>query len=661
MTDRLVAVVGPFSGPRATWGELLRAAATPTPDVRWEWHDDRGDAETARSLAERIAGSDRFDAVIGHFNSLGALAALPVYASAGLPLILPLSTRTGLLDAHPGAALRWCPDDSAQIDRVCRAARSDGHRVLVIAHDGSPNGRGLAGEFAAHPDPSPPLRLIGDEVITVPADAGIVVCGTHVGVAGHLRALRAANPTSACYVTDDCAVAEFARLVGAEGRGTSVISMRGGAAGRVRSAFTALISALTASVTRSRLLDEIRTASGLGFTATGELSRAAMRDLWDVVPVSASPPIGDPRARDRVVVVGAGVVGALTAARLAESGLEVSVVSGDDDTSATHYSGGLLRAYAGCPDQRRLATRSMTDFWTRQRDDVHRVGSVTVLGPDVDPTPDLGPLLDAGLRVEVLSGAEITRRWPGVTVAPDAVAVWEPDAGYATAPRVTAAAINRALRHGARVERALVRALRPTDDGVELVRDHSVDQADAVVLAAGTGTADLLAGLPDSVRFDPGALRTKRIRYAFFDTGGLDLPTVDDPTTGLWGRPTVEGPFAGAYLTGRPVDEWDVPATGGDQVSPEEVEHLRELAVRRWPWLITASCVGGRFGTDVHRRAGPLITGIPGTRIIVATGFSGAGFKTAPAVAERVSTLVRTVLAGESREVTCPPRTRSTT
>ena len=75
-----VAVVGPFSGPRAAWGRLLRdsAAHEAHPWLHWDFHDDRGDGPVGESVAAAVVAHGGYDAVIGHFNSGGAALAQPI-------------------------------------------------------------------------------------------------------------------------------------------------------------------------------------------------------------------------------------------------------------------------------------------------------------------------------------------------------------------------------------------------------------------------------------------------------------------------------------------------------------------------------------------------------------------------------------------------------
>ena len=134
-----IALVAPFAGPRAEWGELLTDSvrALPYAQVEWVWFDDRGEAATAAERAAEIADDGGFAAVVGHFNSAGAAEVLAAYHEAGLVLLLPLATAPGLLRGRPNLALRLCPSDEGQAAAIVRAGRSGGAVRMSVLDDGS--------------------------------------------------------------------------------------------------------------------------------------------------------------------------------------------------------------------------------------------------------------------------------------------------------------------------------------------------------------------------------------------------------------------------------------------------------------------------------------------------------------------------------------------
>ncbi|MFD7323667.1 FAD-dependent oxidoreductase [Streptomyces sp. NPDC059875] len=752
------AVVGPFSGPRAAWGEHLERAAALHGAVNWELYDDRGEAETARQIAEAVVAEGRHTLVIGHFNSAGARAALPVYRKGGLPVLLPLATTPDLLADSAGTVLRWCPDDRAQATDLLRAVGAAGHTRIAVTHDGTAYGEGLArlvrdawplvarepgpaadagpggggGRVPTGPGGSDGVPLQGavgsmrrfglavgspagvpagpvvsdgsgpatgavpgvgplatgvttgvagsvagplpsvpaPDIVSEPgADAAaltaLVVCGTHGGAARVGREWREAGFGGELYFTDDCAVDEFSELLGDANRGARVARMRGGPETHVMAAFAAATQALTEDPERTGrvLLAAVRAHADRAFTALGEPVEGSVG--WDFVPVPAPvaasvSPAGGHRGRAYdVIVVGAGVVGAATAAVLARQGARVALVAPMDGRRdhATAWSGGLVRAFEADPYLRGLALRSHQLAWGPAALAPGPYGFVPtgslVLcgGADLDQAEKgVAELNGAGVPAELLAPEVLRERFPGLAVDGVTAAVWEPEGGYADPPRTARVYRDRALAHGARLLPARVRELvaPPGADRVRvLLEPGGPVEALAVVLAAGSGTG-AIAGHRLS---GSDAGRTKSIRYGFFhhpDTAGL--PTVVDMVTGVWGRPQVTGEAAGGYMAGRPVDEWDVPAGGDDTLTDEHVAYIRQGAAERWPWLADPATrfLGGRQGVDLYTPHSLPHLGRErsDSRIVLATGWSGAGFKTAPAAAELAAAEALDVLAG---------------
>lgn len=637
-SDTRVAVVGPFSGPRAAWGDLLLRAVRRhrQPGVVWEPLDDAGDAEVAHRVATTVVADGGYRAVVGHFNSLGAAAALPVYRAAGIPLLLPLSTATGLLADGLGGALRWCAEDRGQL-----LALAEESPTPWVTDDGSANGRHLSAEL---------LGLTGT-ALADPADCAdcpgpVVVCGTHHGAATTGVALRAAGYRGRLLFPDDCAVPEFADLLG-DDPDARVARLAGGAAACVEEAFAALTGALVADPhsAGADLLDLVRAHSGVSHTASGDpvgrgWELVGVESLRGTHELAVAPAHGTPELD--ALVVGTGIVGCATAAALASSGRRIALIGpGPDAPSATRISGGLIRAYEPSEAVRELAIRAYRLRW--QRDGTgpfgfRRTGSLVLLGPGDVAEAERGVehLRDGGVEARLISAAEVRRRWPDLAVDDVTAAVFEPGGGYTTSLATASAYRADAVRRGVLPWYGRVHGVRPGPAGVLAETSWGPVHTRTVVVATGSSIPDLRdrAGAPIGPR-----ARVKRIRYAWFDRGGRVLPAVADLVTGMWGRPNLAGD---SFLTGRPVDEWDVPASGGDELTTEQAEFIRAGAATRWPWLATADYLGGRFGADLYGDGGPLHGAVCADLPVVAAGvFSGGGVKAAPAAAEQVAAVIR--------------------
>ena len=290
-----VAIVGPFSGPRAAWGRLLTdAIGLADRGVRWVLRDDRGDPCQAQRRADEIVLDGGYSAVLGHFNSHGARAALPRYRDAGIACMLPLATAPGLTSLADGLVLRWCCTDEAQAGALLRALAAAGHASVDVVTDGTAQMEALAGELLTAGVERVSARVLRRDRPPHKKAGAVVVVAAHHEAATMARELRTRGFRGQLAFTDDCAVAEFAGLAGEAAAGALVTVQPGGAASRVNLAITALAAALTAdpSLTGRRLVAAVRERAAaftpaVAFTPAGEVAS----DGWTVrqLPEPAAP------------------------------------------------------------------------------------------------------------------------------------------------------------------------------------------------------------------------------------------------------------------------------------------------------------------------------------------------------------------------------------
>lgn len=99
-----VAVAGPFTGSGAAFGEMIKrgtqlkakeineAGGINGMTLKLVFKDDAGKPKDASNVANQIADSRRFLAVVGHFNSSCSIAGRPIYKDAGIVELSPGST-----------------------------------------------------------------------------------------------------------------------------------------------------------------------------------------------------------------------------------------------------------------------------------------------------------------------------------------------------------------------------------------------------------------------------------------------------------------------------------------------------------------------------------------------------------------------------------------
>jgi monomeric sarcosine oxidase len=101
-----------------------------------------------------------------------------------------------------------------------------------------------------------------------------------------------------------------------------------------------------------------------------------------------------------------------------------------------------------------------------------------------------------GLAVQQLTAAEVAQQYPGFAVPPDAVAVYERDAGYLLVEDCIEAHLQQAVKLGARIQcDTVVRQWHA--DGPQFIVQCSAETftADRLVIAAGAWASELLADL----------------------------------------------------------------------------------------------------------------------------------------------------------------------
>ncbi|MER7760476.1 hypothetical protein [Streptomyces sp. NPDC097619] len=167
-----VAVVAPLTGPRAAWGAVLlgrlEALRATRPEVAdWRVHD-----ETRGEVADVSGGG--YAAVVGHADPAGAERAVPRYAAAGLPCLLPF-VRPGAGAEGLAGVLSWAPDGAGAARAAVEAAAGLGARRVRILHDAEPPWQGPAREVAER------AAAAGLVPVPVPAPGGGAPAGAGEG------------------------------------------------------------------------------------------------------------------------------------------------------------------------------------------------------------------------------------------------------------------------------------------------------------------------------------------------------------------------------------------------------------------------------------------------------------------------------------------------
>jgi sarcosine oxidase len=350
-----------------------------------------------------------------------------------------------------------------------------------------------------------------------------------------------------------------------------------------------------------------------------------------------------------VVIVGGGVMGAATAWQLAARGRDVVLLErfGAGHTSgASHGASRIYRqTYTDAPYVR-LAVEALR-LW-RDVEAESGAGLLTITGGIDHGDPErLGPLADSlrthGIAHEWLGPAEAEQRWPGMRF--DGPVLYQPDrSGRIHADHAVAALTAAAIGRGAQVHRN-TRVTRIQVRGEDLVRvdteDGAVVRARRAVVTAGAWTAGLLGDLVAGGLVALPPLRVTQEQPAYFPFSGTNpcIPHVADWPTFIH-HTDAGGNDDGVYGLADPCGDVKVGFHGvGPECDPDRRTFLPEPAqlhllqeyVRTWlpgldhahPEPISCTYTSTPDSSFVLERTGPLVVG---------AGFSGHGFKFAPAI-----------------------------
>jgi sarcosine oxidase subunit beta len=257
-----------------------------------------------------------------------------------------------------------------------------------------------------------------------------------------------------------------------------------------------------------------------------------------------------------------------------------------------------------------------------------------------------------GVDTQIVSAAELHRREPHTFIDDVALAAIEPHSGYADPVATTEALAAAAKRHGAEflTNQPVARIMDRSGRAAGIVdRAGRVHEADAVCVVAGPWTDALLA--PFGVRI---GIRCERAQIAFFKRDPeLRHCVYIDTIAGSYFRPHRDD------LTLAGLGEWKPEAEANpddfrESNDEEFVAAVRSRLASRIPAMAGAAYSQGHAGIyDVSPDGRAVMGPVPGVAgLFVAAGFSGTGFKTAPAVGASMAELI---LTGTSTTVDLTP------
>jgi len=371
-------------------------------------------------------------------------------------------------------------------------------------------------------------------------------------------------------------------------------------------------------------------------------------------------------AKPEIIVVGAGVVGCSLAFHLARSGARVTVFdkAGEVCAGMSARSGALLRMHYTFAPEAEVAWKSLGYFanWEAMvgRDaERHgcgfvRTGFAIVVGPpNVEKLrANIAMMRAVGIDTSVVEPAELQSLEPAINVDDVALAAYEPQSGYADPVATTRSMAEAAARHGAAFKLGVpIGAIETASGRIRSVVDAAGIRyaADAVCVAAGPWTDRLLKPLGAAI-----GIRAERAQIASFKRPStLKHCGCIDTISGSYFRP--QGDAETLIGLGDVKAEYEPdPDSFREDNDADFVTEVAERLAHRVPAMAGAGYSRGHAGIyDVSPDSRAVIGPVPEVGgLYVAAGFSGTGFKTAPAV---VAAMAELILAGRSVTVDLRP------
>jgi sarcosine oxidase subunit beta len=341
-----------------------------------------------------------------------------------------------------------------------------------------------------------------------------------------------------------------------------------------------------------------------------------------------------------VVVVGGGVHGASAAYHLARrrAGRVVLVERKFLASGPTGRSSALVRRFYAMDFLTRTGNASADVFqrWAEQigggDPGFRQVGILWLAGPDraANLEENVRRARTLGVRVNLLTPAELKALVPAMAVDDLAVAAHEPESGYADAASTTNALAASARELGATiVQHVPVESLLVSGGRAIGVRTAAGEiHAPAVVVCAGLWAPALLAPLGIKVPVAP-----KRHQMCFFrrPPDFAVHPGIIDRPSGTYMRPETGNLTIFGVSSYPEIVDPDQYNEGAD---PQEVLRNAELIATRFPVMEHGLSMGGYSGVyDVTPDHEPVLGPIAEYQGLHADfGWSGHGFKHSPAI-----------------------------
>jgi sarcosine oxidase subunit beta len=357
-----------------------------------------------------------------------------------------------------------------------------------------------------------------------------------------------------------------------------------------------------------------------------------------------------PAKASDAIVIGAGVQGAALAFHLARRGVKVTVLErGTFGGGATGRSSGLVRMHYDVEPESRLAWASFRYFrdWPEivgGECGFTRTGFLKFVAPAFrdELRANVGMQQRIGIPTFLVSAADVRRLAPMIEIAEDDQAAFEPESGYADPTATTAGFLSAARDMGAHLAQGHNVTEVTTKDGrVTGVRAGDEAYPSAIVIDAAGAWAGEIARLVGLEL--PLQVWRHDVAYISRSAGGASVhPTVIDDANAMYFRPEGRELTLVALEDGNEIGDFS-PDRETSSTAPGFAERVAGRITRRMPGMAEGTLHGVHSGQDGITPDQHAIIGQAGPDgFYLACGFSGTGFKIAPAVGESLAELICT-------------------
>lgn len=356
--------------------------------------------------------------------------------------------------------------------------------------------------------------------------------------------------------------------------------------------------------------------------------------------------------RADIIVIGGGAMGTATGWALARQGHRAIVIEQFQHVHDKGSHGGTTRifrhAYAEGP--RYVPWTLEADrLWTevQERSGVrfmHRVGCLDISGPGFSRAREARASADAyGIRHEWLTANDVNRRWPAWQLPDDREVCFGPDAGFLDV-ELSLGALGREMIAAGGELRAneAVRSWTANDRGVSVETNQGTYAADRLVVTAGAWSGKVLRqlGVPLEVRRKPVVwFEIDREHADLVSPERFPVFISDDETGEFYGIPQYGEPGikVGMHSGGEVVDPDTIDRTATDADVAPDLRPFVARSIRGATGRTRGATVCVYTMTPDHDFVIDRHPDHP--NVVLATGFSGHGFKFAPVVGEYLATL----------------------